>query len=75
MESLKKRLIKEAKAGDVQAQYLLGHSYVNGSEGFSKSYKKALKWYTKAAENGHADAYRQIEFLKMNKFLFKRPFI
>ena len=71
METLKKRLLKEAKAGDVQAQYLLGNSYMNGSVGFSKSYRKAIKWYTKAAKQGHAGANREMKFLIMNKDLFK----
>ena len=40
---------KAAEQGDVQAQFLLGASYL-----VVKDYKKAKTWYQKAAEQGHA---------------------
>ena len=41
-----------AKSGDVQSQYLLGLSYARGF-GCIKNYCRAMKWWTKAAAQGH----------------------
>lgn len=46
---------KAAKRGDAQAQTYLGDLYYNGKI-VSKSYMKAVEWYTKAAEQNNADA-------------------
>ena len=61
----KERLVKEekekallmAKQGDAQAQYTLGEMYTKG-EVVRQDYKEALKWYTKAAEQGHLEAQK-----------------
>ena len=45
----------EAEKGNAIAQYILGFMYENG-EGVSQDYRKAEKWYYKAAEQGIADA-------------------
>ncbi len=42
---------RQAVSGDVKAQYSLGNMYH-----FSKKYKKALKWYKKAALEGNPSA-------------------
>jgi hypothetical protein len=48
-------LQKQARAGDVGAQYLLGFMYAEG-QGVAKDPQEALRWYTKAANQGHVDA-------------------
>lgn len=45
-----KNLEKQAKAGDKEAQYKLGELYNWNND------KKTLKWFRKAANQGHADA-------------------
>ena len=42
--------------GDVDAQFILGFAYEKGKRASSKDDKEAVKWYTKAAEQGHAVA-------------------
>ena len=49
-------LKKEAEAGEVLAQYNLAVSYDQG-KGVDQDYKKAVKWYTSAADQG--DLYAQ----------------
>ncbi len=44
-----------AKQGNPHAQYNLGLMYENG-QGIPQNYAEALKWYTKAAEQGLAGA-------------------
>ncbi len=48
-------LISAAESGDAEAQLSLGYCYDTG-DGVKKSYKKAVFWYTKAAEQGNVDA-------------------
>jgi TPR repeat protein/serine/threonine protein kinase len=43
-----------AAAGDPEAQIHLGRMYENGL-GVPRDYRKAMKWYRKAAEQGNAD--------------------
>jgi TPR repeat protein len=45
-----------AEQGDPKCQYFLGTCYDNGIGGVSQDYAEALKWYRKAAEQGHGDA-------------------
>jgi TPR repeat protein len=47
---------KRAKAekGDVNAQFFLGAAYSIGNGGLVENEKEAVKWYRKAAEQGHA---------------------
>ena len=47
---------KMAKAGDIEALYMLGVSYSSGFNGCKQDYKEAFKWYSKAAKKGHAGA-------------------
>ena len=47
---------KMAKAGDVEALYMLGVSYSSGFNGCKQDYEEAFKWYSKAAKKGHAAA-------------------
>lgn len=50
--------------GDVAAQYSLGNSYEYGY-GVTKNIDEAMKWYHMAAEQGHGDAKKAFERLKM----------
>ena len=45
----------QAEQGYADAQYNLGFMYCNG-QGVDVNYKKAFKWYEKAAKQGDADA-------------------
>lgn len=45
-----------AEKGDPIAQFMLGSSYYNGSNGLGRDYKKAFYWFMKAAQQNHADA-------------------
>ena len=55
---------KSAERGDPQAQYCLGNCYFTGngieSDGLAKDIAEAVKWYRKAAEQGHIDAKRNL---------------
>lgn len=44
-----------AENGDADAQFKLGYCYDNGS-GVKKDHAEAVKWYRKAAEQGHPEA-------------------
>ena len=54
------RFYREAEAGDADAQYRLGLSYEHG-KGVPQDYMEALKWYRKAAGQGHAAAKAKIK--------------
>lgn len=45
----------KAELGDVESQFRLGESYDNG-DGVSEDESEAIKWYSKAAEQGHVEA-------------------
>ena len=51
--------------GDAQAQYAIGVCYYNGT-GVDKDEKEAIKWYQKAAEQGHGQAIATLNELNMN---------
>jgi len=53
------KLIKEAEAGNVDAQYDLAYCYWDG-DGVEKDLHKAVYWFTKSAEQGFADAQYNI---------------
>lgn len=53
--SFSSELLDQANAGDATSQFLLGGMYITGS-GVTKDDAKAIEWYTKAAEQGHAEA-------------------
>jgi uncharacterized protein len=44
-----------AEKGDAEAQYYVGRMYEKG-QGVSKDQEQVVKWYTLAAQNGHAGA-------------------
>jgi TPR repeat protein len=49
-------VLKAANNGDAMAQFNIGKSYLNGSNGLPKNRIQALNWLKKAANNGHAQA-------------------
>jgi len=54
-----KSLQQEASQNNIQAQITLGNMYETG-QNIPKDYKKALEWYTKAANQGNAQAQLNI---------------
>ena len=53
----------EAEQGDAMAQYNLGVCYYNG-EGVAQNYAEAVKWWSKAAEQGQAEAKTALRLLE-----------
>jgi uncharacterized protein len=53
------RLFKLAEKGDADAQYELGRTYATG-DGVTMDYGETLKWFRKAARQGHKEAKRQL---------------
>ena len=62
----KTRFLKLAEQGDCSAQYSLAISYYQGRGGVAKDYSEAVKWYRKAAEQGLADAQRNLGLCYIN---------
>lgn len=60
------QLLENAEQGDVNAQFDLALRYNQGSNGVKKDYKKAEKWYRKAAEQGDADAQNNLGVMYAN---------
>lgn len=54
-----KALIVKADQGDVEAQFRVGSAYDSGN-GAPRSGEKAFKYYTMAAEQGHAEAQNSL---------------
>ena len=48
-------MLEAATAGDADAQYQAAQAYRTGN-GVAQDYLKAVKWYGKAAKQGHLDA-------------------
>ena len=61
-------LKKEALSGNVKAQTALGTAYALG-KGTEKNLEEAIKWYTKAAENGDKAASELLKFLPLSDFV------
>jgi|GEM_PF-2023301 len=59
------KAIKRAEQVDAQAQYELGLKYENG-KGIKKNIGLALKWYRKAAENGHVGSMIDLGWFYQN---------
>ncbi len=52
-------MLKEAGAGNMQAQYAVGYMYFYG-QGIGVDYEESLKWIRKAAEQGYAKAFKAL---------------
>jgi TPR repeat protein len=50
------RLIQDATAGDVEAQYTLAHLYLKGGGGMARDVERAIFWLERAAAGDHRDA-------------------
>ena len=52
----------KAENGDISAQFNLGCYFYSGEKGLSQNYAEAVKWYTKAASQGHAAAQNNLGY-------------
>lgn len=50
-----RQLIEDAKGGDREAQYTLGHLYLKGRGGMANDADSAIFWLEQAARQGHQD--------------------
>lgn len=57
-----KKLLHLAEAGDPEAQYQMGISFMAFEQGENAEFSKALDWFAKAADNGHEMAANQLRF-------------
>ena len=55
---------KLAKRNNAEAQNLLGICYFYGY-GVEQSYDEAVKWWKKAAEQGHEEAKKELDFMEL----------
>ena len=59
MTGAERSLVRDAEAGDADAQYRLARVYVGANEGFSgteRDHSEAIRWFREAAQSGHAEA-------------------
>ena len=64
--------IAKAKQGDVRAQHNLGRIYRGNKEATQEvatDYAESVKWYTKAAEQGHARAQAWLGVIVIPPFI------
>lgn len=52
----------KAERGDASAQFSLGCYYYSGEKGLQQDYSEAVKWYTKAANQGYAPAQNNLGY-------------
>lgn len=55
-----RRIVRRATAGDSEAQFMLGMSYLRG-DGIEKDRVRAEHWFRRAAEGGYEPAQRRLE--------------
>lgn len=60
----RRRLEKEAKAGNADAQYSLAAAYATG-EGFELDLSKAVEFYSRAAKQGHSEALYNLGLMRL----------
>lgn len=56
--------LSAAKKGHVMSQFCIGDSYEKGVRGMRKDSKEAMKWYRRAAEQGHTESSNRAELLQ-----------
>jgi len=61
-------LLRAARAGNPQAQYRLGHLYLNGINGVVRDYAAARYWFERAAASNHPMAQNDLGSLYMNGY-------
>ena len=59
-------LRQAAKAGESNAQFLLGHAFLQGCDVVAQNGQHAAHWLTLAAENGHNLALQLVELIQQN---------
>ena len=59
----RRRALSHNGTGNSSAQNSLGACYYNG-EGVEQNYTEAVKWFRKAAEQGHEDAKKKLKELQ-----------
>ena len=57
------RTLKKAERGDASSQNSLGVMYCRG-EGVPQDYTEAVKWFTKAAKQGHRPAQQALGLIR-----------
>lgn len=57
----KQKLVDLANQGNASAQYKVGENFYYGKNGFRKKEKAAIKWWKRAAEQGHAEAIKELD--------------
>ena len=65
-------LLRDSEAGDARAQFRLGKIHDRGNEGFYSSEihsDAAIRWYRKAAHQGHAEAAFRLAEILMDRSL------
>jgi TPR repeat protein len=65
-------LVKRAVSGEAKAQISLGHCYYCGKHGVAIDHKEAVKWFTKAAEQGDEQSKKMLKILKKKPKIFSR---
>jgi TPR repeat protein len=56
-------ILKKAEQGDAEAQYQIGKRYSAIGQDVKQDFKEAVKWFSKAAEQGYADAQSILGFM------------
>ena len=59
MTAAERSLVRDAEAGDADAQYRLARLYTAANKGFSgteRDHPEAIRWFRKAAQSDHAEA-------------------
>jgi len=54
--------LKQAQKGNKRAQYELGFSYYNGTNGLTKDIAKGMEWYKRSVDNGYPDAQNALGY-------------
>lgn len=55
-KELFRKLLKQAKSGDADAQFRLGHAFVFGEDGAEENERHGVLWLKRSAQQGNADA-------------------
>lgn len=59
-------MLKEAEAGNPEAQYAVGYMYFYG-QGAGVNYEESLKWIRKAAELGNSKAFKALAIVNAER--------
>jgi TPR repeat protein len=56
-------LLEAAESGDLRTQHYIGACYATGDWDGPKDEAEAIRWYTRAAESGHAESQYDLGFM------------